>query len=230
MFRGNLAHTGVYNAVGVQKFSKIKWKFHTDGQVISSPAVAGGTVYVGSTDGSRYAVDLASGTQKWKFPTEVRVTSSPAVDQGVAYFGSYDGKFYAVDGASGQLKWKFATGGERRFAGKHLHGSEPAATRSMPPVEKRSGASRQGKTTTFTTRSAFNPLPLWRTGWCTLAAAMPTSMRSTPAPDRKNGLLTTRAPGSSRRRRCRTAKSTSRLLTRPCFTRWKLNQELHFSL
>src|ERR1700694_4658606 len=64
MFRGNLAHTGVYNAVGVQKFSKIKWKFHTDGQVISSPAVAGGTVYVGSTDGSRYAVDLASGTQK----------------------------------------------------------------------------------------------------------------------------------------------------------------------
>ena len=36
MFRGNLAHTGVYNAVGAPKFSQIKWKFHTDGQVISS--------------------------------------------------------------------------------------------------------------------------------------------------------------------------------------------------
>jgi outer membrane protein assembly factor BamB len=135
MFRGNLAHTGVYNAAGVQKFSKIKWKFDTNGQVISSPAVAGGTVYAGSTDGSLYAVDLESGTQKWKFHTEVRVTSSPAVEQGVAYFGSYDGKFYAVNGASGQLKWKFATEGERRFAGKHLHGSEPAAETMPDPFD-----------------------------------------------------------------------------------------------
>ena len=58
MFRGNLAHTGVYNAAGVPKFSQIKWKFHTDGQVISSPAVANGMAYVGSTDGNLYAVDL----------------------------------------------------------------------------------------------------------------------------------------------------------------------------
>ena len=40
MFRGDLAHTGVYKAQGVPKFSQVKWKFHTDGQVISSPAVA----------------------------------------------------------------------------------------------------------------------------------------------------------------------------------------------
>ena len=66
MFRGNLAHTGVYNAAGVPKFSQIKWKFHTDGQVISSPAIANGTVFVGSTDGNLYAVDLESGAQKWK--------------------------------------------------------------------------------------------------------------------------------------------------------------------
>ncbi len=57
-FRGNPQHTGVYDAPGVPKFSKIKWKFHTNGLVISSPAVANGTVYVGSTDGNLYAVDL----------------------------------------------------------------------------------------------------------------------------------------------------------------------------
>ena len=61
MFRGNLAHTGVYKAEGVPKFSQIKWKFHTDGQVISSPAVANGIIFVGSTDGNLYAVDLESG-------------------------------------------------------------------------------------------------------------------------------------------------------------------------
>ena len=80
MFRGNLAHTGVYNATGVPKFSQVKWKFHTDGQVISSPAVANGMAFVGSTDGNLYAVDLESGTQKWKLFTGVRVTSSPAVE------------------------------------------------------------------------------------------------------------------------------------------------------
>jgi outer membrane protein assembly factor BamB len=86
---------------------------------------------VGSTDGNLYAVDLASGTQKWKIFTGVRVTSSPAVENGVVYFGSYSGRFYAVDAATGTLKWKFQTEGEKRFAGKHLHGSEPAAE-SMP--------------------------------------------------------------------------------------------------
>jgi len=131
MFRGDLAHTGVYKGQGIPKFSQVKWKFHTDGQVISSPAVADGTVFVGSTDGNLYAVDLASGAQKWKIFTGVRVTSSPAVENGVVYFGSYSGRFYAVDAATGTLKWKFQTEGEKRFAGKHLHGSEPAAE-SMP--------------------------------------------------------------------------------------------------
>ena len=131
MFRGDLAHTGVYKGQGIPKFSQVKWKFHTDGQVISSPAVADGTVFVGSTDGNLYAVDLASGAQTWKIFTGVRVTSSPAVENGVVYFGSYSGRFYAVDAATGTLKWKFQTAGEKRFAGKHLHGSEPAAE-SMP--------------------------------------------------------------------------------------------------
>ena len=135
MFRGNLAHTGVYDSAGLPKFSQIKWKFHTDGQVISSPAVANGMAFVGSTDGNLYAVDLDSGTQKWKLFTGVRVTSSPAVEDGVVYFGSYSGRFYAVEAASGKLKWKFQTEGERRFAAKHLHGSEPAAETMPDPFD-----------------------------------------------------------------------------------------------
>jgi outer membrane protein assembly factor BamB len=135
MFRGNLAHTGVYNATGVPKFSQVKWKFHTDGQVISSPAVVNGMAIFGSTDGNLYAVDLESGTQKWKLFTGVRVTSSPAVENGVVYFGSYSGRFYAVDAVTGKLKWKFQTEGEKRFEGKHLHGSEPAAEIMPDPFD-----------------------------------------------------------------------------------------------
>ena len=131
MFRGNLQHTGEYDGAGVPSFTRIKWKFATQGQVISSPAIADGTAYVGSTDGNLYAVDLGTGAQKWKFATHVRITSSPAVDNGTVYFESYDGNLYALNAASGQLKWKFATAGERRFAGKHLHGSQPEGE-SMP--------------------------------------------------------------------------------------------------
>jgi outer membrane protein assembly factor BamB len=99
--------------------------------VFSSPAVAEGVVYFGSNDGSLYAIDIVSGTQKWKFQTKGRVVSSPAVANGLVYFAAYDGVLYSVSTADGQLRWKFQTAGERRFAGTHLHGSEPAAE-SMP--------------------------------------------------------------------------------------------------
>lgn len=135
MFRGNPQHTGVYDAAGVPQFTKIKWQFHTEGQILSSPAIVGGALYVGSSDHFLYALDVSSATLKWKFKTEGRITSSPAVSAGLVYFGSYDSNFYAVDAMTGQLKWKFQTGGERRFAARHLHGAEPAAETMPDPFD-----------------------------------------------------------------------------------------------
>jgi eukaryotic-like serine/threonine-protein kinase len=131
MFRGNAEHTGVYAGPVVAQAPKIKWQFHTDGGVMSSPVVSGGALFVGSNDHLFYALDAASGALKWKFKAEGRITSSPAVSGGLVLFGSYDGNFYALDAATGKLKWKFKTEGERRFAGKHIHGSQPVAE-SMP--------------------------------------------------------------------------------------------------
>jgi outer membrane protein assembly factor BamB len=135
MFRGNPQHSGVYDAAGVAKFSQVKWRFHTGGRVISSPAVFGEVVIVGSTDGNLYAVDRESGALKWKFEAQSRITSSPAVSEGLVYFGAYDGNFYALVAATGRLKWKFQTAGERRYAGKHLHGSQPAAETMPDPFD-----------------------------------------------------------------------------------------------
>jgi eukaryotic-like serine/threonine-protein kinase len=131
MFRGDLRHSGVYQAAGVPKLGGLKWKFHTAGMVIGSPAVLDGTAYVGSTDGNLYAINAESGAQKWKFDAKSRIVSSPAVSSGIVYFTAYDGNFYAVDSSTGQLKWKFQTGGEHRFTAKHLHGVQPVAE-SMP--------------------------------------------------------------------------------------------------
>jgi outer membrane protein assembly factor BamB len=130
-FRGDAQHSGIYQQVGVPLLHGIKWKFKTGAAVISTPAVMDGTAYFGSNDHYLYAVNLADGVLRWKFKTGSRVTSSPAVYSGRVYFGSYDGNIYAVDVKSGEQRWKFASEGERRFTGRHLHGSDPAGE-SMP--------------------------------------------------------------------------------------------------
>lgn len=135
MFRGDLAHTAVYGDTGIARLNGIKWRFHTGGRVIASPAIVGQTAYVGSTDGKLYAVDLGHGTHRWDFTTGARITSSPAVSDGVVYVVSYDGNLYAVDATTGKQRWKFATEGERRFAGTHLHGILPVTERMPDPFD-----------------------------------------------------------------------------------------------
>jgi outer membrane protein assembly factor BamB len=88
-----------------------RWQFDTSGRVYSSPAVAGGTVYVGSWDYSLYAVDAATGDQQWQFDTSDWVISSPAVVNGTVYIGSDDYSLYAVDAATGNQQWQFDTDG-----------------------------------------------------------------------------------------------------------------------
>ncbi len=88
---------------GLRNFSSVniktrqeKWKFKTEGEVRSSPAIADEVVYFGSEDSHLYAVDIKTGQQKWKFKTGGWVSSSPAVADGVVYFGNTDGHLYAV--------------------------------------------------------------------------------------------------------------------------------------
>ena len=134
MFRNDLAHSGVYSGA-VSQFHTVKWTFRTHGQIVSSPAVVDGTVYIGSGDGNLYAIDRQTSVQRWAFRTQSRVSSSPAVANGLVYFGSYDGNFYAVNAATGKLQWKFQNAGERRFSAPHLHGSLPAGEIMPDPFD-----------------------------------------------------------------------------------------------
>jgi outer membrane protein assembly factor BamB len=102
------------------------------GVSLTSPAVAKGVVFVGSTDDNLYAFSAngttgCSGTPKICLPlwgygaTGGRIFSSPAVANGVVYVGSEDGKLYAFS-ADGTTRcfltpkvcfplWTGATGG-----------------------------------------------------------------------------------------------------------------------
>ena len=77
---------------------------------LSSPSVAGETVFFGSGDKNVYAVNASDGSVRWKFMTGGVVHGSPAVDAGTVYIGSFDSFLYALDAASGSLVWKFKTG------------------------------------------------------------------------------------------------------------------------
>jgi outer membrane protein assembly factor BamB len=134
VFRADTHHSGLYQGA-LEALHGVKWKFRTGGAIVSTPALAHGTVYFGSGDHFLYALDETSGALRWKFATGSRVASSPAVAAGRVYFGSYDGNFYALDAASGSLLWKFATQGERRFAARHLHGALPAAEVMPDPFD-----------------------------------------------------------------------------------------------
>src|SRR5579884_122142 len=125
MFRGGPSHRGVYEGQLQGTSATVKWRFNTEGRIISSPAIVNGAVYVGSFDGNMYALDEQKGSPLWRFGTDGPVTSSAAVADGTVFFGSYDGNFYALDASTGKEKWRFATRGERRFAAKHIHGIDP---------------------------------------------------------------------------------------------------------
>jgi hypothetical protein len=148
MFRGNVQHTGVYDAPGVPELHGVRWKFKTGGRVYSSPAVVGGVVFVGSADGNLYAIDAATGAERWKFATKGRVVSSPAVQGGLVYFESYDSNFYAIDAATDALKWKFANHKREAIRGRahsrHLSGvrTDARSVRLLPVVA--GGVERHG--------------------------------------------------------------------------------------
>lgn len=86
------------------------WTAVAAGQLVSSPAVAGGVVYIGSRDHHLYAFDAAgsshcSGTPRtctplWSAVTASDVLSSPAVANGLVYVGSDDNRLYAFDAAA----------------------------------------------------------------------------------------------------------------------------------
>lgn len=134
MFRGGPDHRGVYDSPA-PSLQTLVWKFKTPGRVISSPAVAGDVIYVGSTDGSLYGVNRADGTRRWAFATRGPIASSPAVSGNLVYVSSVDGNVYAVDAATGTARWTFATKGERRFTAPGIHGAIPRTERMPDPFD-----------------------------------------------------------------------------------------------
>ena len=132
MFRADARHGGVYDGAGVPALHGVKWKFKTGAAVISTPAVAAGVLYFGSTDHNFYALDAASGAKRWLYSAKGSwVIASPAVRDNKVYFATSDsGLLLAVNAKTGAPAfslsfnhWPFfsspALSGERLYIGSH---------------------------------------------------------------------------------------------------------------
>jgi eukaryotic-like serine/threonine-protein kinase len=71
------------------------------GQIIASPVVAGGVVYVGYNSGLVQALDADTSVTLWDAQAGASIYSSPAVAGDRLFVASNDGKVQAFDAGSG---------------------------------------------------------------------------------------------------------------------------------
>ena len=79
---------------GLTLAGEAAWTFPTRARVESSPAIAGGRVFVGSNDGHFYVLNLTSGARMWEFNAGAPLSASPAIANGRIVIGSQDGRLY----------------------------------------------------------------------------------------------------------------------------------------
>ncbi len=117
---------------------RLKWAFAFPlaTRARSQPTVGAGALYVGSQDGTVYALDGETGCARWLFKADAEVRSGPTLEpwragdrnaQPRLFFGDFNGSAYAIDAKSGRLLWKtlvdkqprlLLTGSVRYFEGR----------------------------------------------------------------------------------------------------------------
>ena len=84
----------------------ITWERNTSTDRYTTPAIADGIVYTGSTSGF-YAFKLSSGVFVWGLKTGEPVFGTPTVTEDRVYIGTAGGKLYSLDRTSGERIWSY---------------------------------------------------------------------------------------------------------------------------
>lgn len=94
------------------RYAQVKrtWEYHSDANVVSTPAYTRGLVIFGNSLGKIEALSGKDGKSIWSYQTGSGIFSSPAVYKNTVILGSGDGNIYCLQSKSGKLVWKAATG------------------------------------------------------------------------------------------------------------------------
>jgi len=100
----------------------LRWRFsladrteHDQPQEFASAAESdrfqrAGRIYVGSNDGTLYALETADARRVWKQEVGA-VSSRPLVHRGRVYVGTDDGTLYCIDEMDGSIRWQYESRG-----------------------------------------------------------------------------------------------------------------------
>lgn len=109
LFRGDSALSGVQPGPAPSGSPRLAWRFDTGAEVLASPVLADGTLFVATKSGDLLALDAATGSLRWRTHlTDYVVRSSPSVANGTVYLGA-GFALYAIDASTGKTKWQAAT-------------------------------------------------------------------------------------------------------------------------
>lgn len=110
------ADTGGLTAENVDRL-EVKWSFAYPNsiQARSEPVYGAGAIYMGSQDGTVWALDAKTGCFRWKFNATAEVRTGVAISPWAAddelvdpliFFGDVIANVYAVSARTGELRWK----------------------------------------------------------------------------------------------------------------------------
>ncbi len=101
------------------------WRFVADGGIPGSPAVDGHTVFIGSSRGTLYALDLGTGRKRWEvalgarpqtaygFPT-LGISGTPMLAGDRVYVATAQTDVVCLDAATGGFIWRTRVGDPRK--------------------------------------------------------------------------------------------------------------------
>ena len=72
------------------------WTFPTKGRIDSSPVIAGPRLYIGSSDGNLYVLNVKDGKLVQQMELGRSVTASPAISDGRLIIGTTDHWLYCL--------------------------------------------------------------------------------------------------------------------------------------
>jgi outer membrane protein assembly factor BamB len=117
---GDPGHSGLQPGPAPDANPALAWRFDTGSEILASPIVADGMVFVTNREGFLYAVDAATGTQRWRVELgQYVLRTTPTYHDGTLYLvAGFDA--IAIDAATGAERWRVVT----RYAGT----ASPAVT------------------------------------------------------------------------------------------------------
>jgi len=118
MYRHDAARSGAASAA-VPSAPKQQWSAPLGGK-LTQPVIAGGKVFVASSDTHTvHALAAGDGSEVWRFTAGGRIDSTPTVYKGTVLFGCADGWVYCLAAADGRLAWRFRAAPKDRLIGAY---------------------------------------------------------------------------------------------------------------